>query len=53
MSNDVTFYVYERVKEFDAKEAEYWIKIFEKETEEFPNLFGNRIQSYLQNVKSK
>ena len=53
MSNDVTFYVYERVKEFDAKEAEYWMKIFEKETEEFPNLFGNRIQSYLQNVKSK
>ena len=53
MSSDVTFYAYERVKEFDAKEAEYWIKIFEKETEEFPNLFGNRIQSYLQNVKSK
>lgn len=51
MSDTITFYAYERIKPFDEEELNYWLKVFEKQTEQYPDLFGNKIQKYWDSIK--
>ena len=52
MTDKVTFYAYERVEKFDKEEAEYWKEVFKKQTEEYPDKFGNRIDKYLNQMRN-
>ena len=53
MTDKVTFYAYERVVEFDEQEAEFYIKKFEEESKQYPNLFKNRIENYVKDIYLK
>lgn len=52
MTDKVSFYAYERVMEFDEEEANYYIKKFEQESKEYPNLFKNRIENYVKDMQA-
>ncbi len=49
MTDKIKFYAYQRKKQFDDEEAKYFMNLFKEETEQYPELFGNRIQKYLIN----
>ena len=43
------FYCYERKIPFDNDEGQYWKDQFIEQTKIYPNLFGNRIEQYMNN----
>ncbi len=53
MTDKVTFYAYERIKEFDQEEANYWIELFQEESKEYPHLFSERIKLYTEVMSNK
>lgn len=46
MTDEVTFYTYERIEKFDEEERQEWLKIFEEQSETYPELFKDRIISF-------
>lgn len=50
MKNGVIFIVYERNEEVDKKESEIWKKLVEEESLKYPNLFGERIDSFIKEI---
>ena len=45
MTDEVTFYVYERVKECDIDEIQHWEEIFAEESGEYERLFKGKLES--------
>lgn len=50
ITNDITFYCYERKSDFDQVEAEYWKEKFKEQTSKNPKLFNERIDNYLKKM---
>lgn len=46
MTDEVTFYTYERIEKFDEEERQEWLKIFEEQSETYPELFRDRIVNF-------
>ena len=46
MNSEIVLYCYERIAEYDIKESNYWKSVFEEQTKQYPELFGNRIDSF-------
>lgn len=49
MNDEIVLYCYERITEYDKKESDYWKSVFEEQTKQYPELFGNRIDSFDKN----
>lgn len=46
MTDEVTFYTYERTVDFDEEERQEWLKLFEEQSEIYPELFRDRILEF-------
>lgn len=46
MTEEVTFYTYERVEEFNEEERQEWLKLFEGQSKIYPELFRDRILDF-------
>lgn len=49
MGNGDTFYAYERVKNVDIEEIEYYLSAFEEEDMQFPDLYSEVVNEYIAN----
>lgn len=50
LENGIIFYAYERIKDADQSEINEWKKLFIDQTNLYPKLFGNRLDSYLKQI---
>lgn len=46
MTDEITFYTYERTVDFDEEERQEWLKLFEEQSEIYPELFRDRILEF-------
>ena len=46
MTEEITFYTYERIEKFDEEERQEWLKLFEEQSNIYPELFEKRISNF-------
>ncbi|CDE83311.1 unknown [Clostridium sp. CAG:273] len=46
MTEEITFYTYERIEKFDEEERKEWLKLFEEQSNIYPELFEKRISNF-------
>ena len=46
VTSKITYYAYERVQPLDEEERQAWLKLFEEQSEKYPDKFKERIENY-------
>ena len=46
VTSKITYYAYERVQPVDEEERQAWLKLFEEQSEKYPDKFKERIENY-------